>query len=250
MGSLAALLSGLVRRQSLNGFRGVYRDFAEAQADAPAGAAPGYDHPATSTFYRELLDAPRHDDYPALFWLSRALAGARSILELGGHVGVAYYSFERLLAPPASLAWTILETEPVAEAGRALARERGRSNLRFVTDFAEIREPFDVLFASGSLQYIPGLLLPERVRAMAAPPRHIVINKTPVSDGSGFVTLQDLGVTLSPYRVQARAELIDPLEAMGYRVVDSWKKERRLEVPGHPGRTLEHFSGFYLAREG
>lgn len=247
MRSLAAILARLRGlRRTPNGFRGVFRDFEEAAASVPAGAAIGYDNPAAASLYRDLLDEPRHDDYPAIFWLHRALRTGRTILEIGGHVGVAYYSFERLLASPETLSWTILDTRAVADAGRQLARERGRGNLHFVTDFSEVTGAVDILFASGSLQYVEGPLLPERVKAMAAPPAHILINKTPVTDREGFVTLQDIGLSRCPYRVHGRAELIDPLLAMGYALVDSWRKDRRLVVPGHPERTLEHYSGYYL----
>jgi len=245
---LAAILAWLRgRRRAANTFHGVFRDFAAAAASAPADRPLGYDNPGAAELYRDLLDAPRHDDYPAIFWLHRVLRGGRRLLEIGGHVGVAYYAFERLLSPGEGLTWTILDTPAVAAAGRRLARERGRSNLHFVSDFSEVTEPVDVVFASGSLQYVPGPLLPERLRAMPALPRHVLINKTPVTDRDGFVTLQDIGLSCCPYRVHSRAELIDPLLAMGYRLVDSWRKDRRLAVPGHPKRTLDHYSGFCLS---
>lgn len=238
------------RGRTLNGFRGIFASFDEAAASAPPGRAVGYDNPQAAALYRELLERPRHEDYPALFWLERALATGRTVLEIGGHVGVAYYGFERHLSKPQALEWTILDTPAVAEAGRRLAGERGRQNLRFVTDFAEAPQRVDVLFAAGSLQYLPGPLLPERVRGMARAPRHILINNTPVTDGEGFVTLQDIALGYCPYRVHSRADLIEPLLSLGYELKDSWQKERSLVVPGHPERTLSHYSGFYLERVG
>lgn len=234
------------RRHPLNGYRGVFASFEEAMRAAPPGKATGYDNPDAASFYRDLLDEVRHDDYPAVHWLYRALQQARAILEIGGHVGVAYYSFQKLIGFPAGLSWTILDTEPVAEAGRRLAAERGRQDLHFISDFSQISGPVDVLFASGSLQYVPAPLLPERIAALPARPEHILINKTPVTDAEGFVTLQDIGVSYCPYRIHSRRELLEPLLGMGYELVDSWRKERRLAIAGAPERTLEHFSGFYL----
>jgi len=246
---LATLLGWLRgRRRTPNGFSGVFRSFEEAIASAPAGQPVGYDNAGAASLYRDLLDQPRHDDYPAVFWLHRALRTSRTLLEIGGHVGVAYYAFERLLAPLEGVTWTILDTKAVSQAGRQLARERGRTNLHFVSDFAEVADPVDILFASGSLQYVPGPPLPALLRSMAAVPHHIVINKTPVTDREGFVTLQDIGLSYCAYRIHSRAELIDPLLAMGFELVDSWRKERRLVVLGHPERTLEHYSGYYLTR--
>jgi putative methyltransferase (TIGR04325 family) len=246
---LTTILAWLRRqRRAPNGFSGVFRSFEEASASVPAGQTLGYDNPGAASLYRDMLHQPRHDDYPAILWLQRALRTSKSLLEIGGHVGVAYYAFERHLAPLEGVTWTILDTKAVAEAGRQLARERGRGNLIFVSEFEAVQDSVDVLFASGSLQYVPGPSLSERVRSMPAAPRHIVINKTPVTHREGFVTLQDIGLSYCPYRIHSRAELIDPLLEMGYEVVDSWQKERRLVVPGHPERTLEHYSGFYLTR--
>jgi putative methyltransferase (TIGR04325 family) len=248
LGAIGALRAWIrYRRRRLNGFTGVFPTFQAAARSAPPGAAIGYDNVHAGEMYRELLATPRHSDYPALFWLNKALRSSRTILEIGGHVGVAYYAFERHLeASPER--WTILDTPAVAQAGVSLARERGRTNLSFVSSFDEMRHPFDVLFASGSLQYLDGPPLGQHVGRLETRPRHILINNTPVTDREGFFTLQDIGISFCPYRIHSRSELIDPLLADGYELVDSWQKERRLEVPGHPERTLEHYSGFYLAR--
>ena len=223
----------------------MFRNFEEAARSVPPGQPIGYDNEDAAAFYRERLGRVGHDDYPALLWLARALQTSRSLVEIGGHVGVAYYSYERLIGYPEGLTWTILDTPAVAEAGARLARERGRHGVRFTSDFAEV-EGGDILFAAGSLQYLPGPLLPERVHGMRLRPRHILVNKTPVTDGDGYVTLQSIGVAYCPYRVHSRRELVEPLLSMGYRLVDAWRKERRLEIPGHPERTLDHYSGFYL----
>lgn len=224
----------------------MFRDFDEAARSAPSGVPIGYDNVEAASFYRDLLGQFRHDDYPAILWLTQALGSSQTLLEIGGHVGVAYYTFERLVGLPEGFTWTILDTPTVADAGRQLARERGRGNIRFISDFDEVDDRIDILFAAGSLQYVPGPLLPVRLSRMGHPPRHVLINKTPVTDHEGFVTLQNLGVAYCPYRVHARGQLIDPLLAMGYEIVDSWQKDRRLIVKGHPERTLEHYSGFYL----
>ena len=212
----------------------------------------GYDVPATADYYGDRLDKVFHDDYPALFWLRQALEGGRDrprrLVELGGHIGLAYYGFGRLLEYPDGLEWIIVDVPSVAEAGRRLAAERGRTDLSFAHDLSEVSKEVDILFAAGSLQYVPSPELPERVRAMSPRPAHILINKTPVTDGETFVTLQDIGVSHCAYRVYSRRDLIDPLLEMGYELVDEWQKDRRLEVPGHKDRAIDHYSGFYLRR--
>jgi putative methyltransferase (TIGR04325 family) len=213
-----------------NGFRGVFTT-----------------HEDAASYYRDLLDEVQHDDYPALFWLARALESGRKLLEIGGHVGVAYYPFARHLGFPTGFHWTILDTPAVTEAGRRLAAERGRTDLSFVSSFEDVQHPPDILLAAGSLQYVPGPSLPARIRALRKKPRHLILNKTPVTDGPPFVTLQNIGVAFCPYRIFSRAELPDALVEDGYELVASWRKPRRIEVPGYPERSLDHYSGFYFA---
>jgi putative methyltransferase (TIGR04325 family) len=194
------------------------------------------------------LSAVQHDDYPLLFWFEKAVQDASQVVEIGGHVGIAYYTFERVIEYPKGLLWTIVDVPTVAEAGRKLAAERQRSNLAFVGELAEVKGPIDLLMASGSLQYVPGDLLPKRIGRMANAPRHIILNKTPISDGPGYVTLQNLGPAFCPYRIHGYDELVRPLLDMGYELVDKWQKDRRVEIPGHPERTVLGYSGYYLRK--
>jgi putative methyltransferase (TIGR04325 family) len=233
-------------------FHGVFDEFEDAARSLPGHLRFGYDVPETATYYAEALDQVRHDDYPALFWLQRILAAdghARSrIVEVGGHVGLAYYGFEKLIRYPEDLEWVIVDVPSVAAEGRRLAEARRRRNLSFAHDLAEVSRSCDVLFAAGSLQYLPPPRFPTRVRSMAPWPAHILINNTPVTEGGTFVTLQNIGVSWCAYRVYSRRDLIEPLVEMGYELVDEWRKERRVEVPGHRQRTVDHYSGFYLRR--
>jgi putative methyltransferase (TIGR04325 family) len=237
------------RLRPQHGFQGVFGDFEEALRNSPRHVPTGYDVPETADYYGDRLDRVLHDDYPALFWLARAFDGAPGrcrLVEIGGHVGLAYYGFEKHVAYPEGLEWVIVDVPSVTAAGQRLAQSRGRTNLSFANDLSEVSQGVDILFAAGSLQYVPPPAFPERVRAMVPLPAHILINKTPVTEGDTFVTLQDIGVAHCAYRVCSRRDLVDPLVAAGYELVAEWKKERRLEIPGHKDRSIDHYSGFYL----
>jgi putative methyltransferase (TIGR04325 family) len=233
----------------INSFRGVFANFDEAARHVPQSRRVGYDVPETAGWYRQRLDDVQHDDYPMLYWFEKAMADSRTIVEIGGHVGVAYYPFTRIVACPEDLRWTIVDVAAVTRAGAQLARERGRTNLHFANDLSEVSNGCDILMASGSLQYLHGDLLPERVRKMVPLPKHIIINKTPVREaGDGYVTLQNLGVSLCPYRIHGKDDLIAPLERLGYAIVATWRKDREVIIPGRPDLTVEHYGGFYLRR--
>lgn len=226
---------------------GAYGSFAEAARAAPAGAALGYDHVETGALYRDLMDDIRPKDYPALFWLREALVGATTVFDIGGHVGLAYYTFRRYVPYPPGLRWVVCDVPAVTEEGSALALARGEAGLAFTTDPAHASGA-DVLLAAGSLQYIDrplAVLLAE----MANPPRHVIVNQMPTHRGREFVTLQNIGVAFCPYRIAGEDALPEALGNMGYELVARWDDpSRRTTLPYHPELSPIAYSGYYLRR--
>jgi putative methyltransferase (TIGR04325 family) len=236
----------LKRNVAPNGFDGVFETFEKAAMAAPTGKTLGYDNANAGSWYRDKLNRVQFDDYPMLHWFEKSIQDGRKVVEIGGHVGVAYYAFSQLVQYPADLTWTIVDVPSVTHAGEELARERHRTNLRFVNNLEDITEPVDVLMASGSLQYVPGALLPERIRAMTAKPRHIIIHNTPVRPQHGYITLQNIGTVWCPYRIHGYDELIAPLVDLGYKLVDDWGKDRSVVIPRRPELRVDRYSGYYL----
>lgn len=235
----------LDRMQPVNEVRGVYTSFAEAERAAPRTKPLGYDAADAGSWYVDKLSGVQLEDYPVLFWLRGALDTSRSVFELGGHVGVAYYGFSRVLDYPLDLSWTILDVPSVMSAGEALARERGRTNLRFATGGLASVAGADIVLAAGSLQYLEKSLS-EIVGGLRHRPKHILVNVTPVYDGPTFVTIQNVSNVYCAYRVFNRQELIRSLETIGYELVDSWAKPRQFKVPNHPDKSFDRYSGFYF----
>ena len=233
-----------------NLFRGVYGSFAEASASVPRTRPVGYDNADSASMYRERLERPYPHDYPVLLWLERALrGGARRLFEFGGHVGVAYYAYRSHLTLPEGFSWTVCDVPAVADAGRALAAERGASALSFTTR-PEDADGADVFFASGSLQYVEWPLH-ALLRRLAAPPAHVLVNMTPLHPARSFVTLQSIGTAFCPYNVLQRDAFVKGLEGMGYRVVDAWDNpEKACDIPFHPAESLQGYAGMYLRRGG
>lgn len=228
-------------------FRGIHRTYAEALAALPSGPT-GYDLDETAAFYRERLERVYPADYPMLFWLREVFPVSR-VFDVGGHVGVAYYGYQRYVPIAAEIDWCVFDVPRVCESGRVLARERGASNLRFSSSFADA-DGADVLFASGSLQYLeePLAVLLGRLRTR---PRHLLLNLLPLTEGETFYTQQSIGVTVCPYRIESRRDLHAGLEALGYELVDAWKNpEKHCEIAFHPERSLSEYDGSYWRRAG
>lgn len=225
-------------------FRGVYDTFEEAARSAPSTKAVGYDQPGAAAMYRDRLDRVFPSDYPVLFWLQSALDGIQSVFDFGGHVGIARYAYDSYLNFPTTLQWKVCDVPAVAEAGRALARERGVAGLSFTT-IKEEAAGADLFFSAGALQYL-NWTLPELL-ATIEPPKRILLNLLPMTDGPAYFTLQNIGTVFCPYRILSRQELLGGLQKLGYRVRDSWSNpEKECNIPFHLDRSLSFYEGFYL----
>lgn len=250
VGPVRALLSRRYERRfrtarGMGALAGVYDSFAAAARATPDGAPRGYDHAAAGGLYRHFLDQVQAKDYPALFWLRQAVPDARTVFDLGGHVGVSYYAFRRYVEYPRGMRWVVCDVPAVVADGKALAHDRGDTGVTFTTDPAEATGA-DVLLASGSLQYIPEPF-DELLGRLAERPRHVLVNQMPTHPEREFITLQNIGVAFCPYRVAAKDALPAALGRLGYELLDCWEDpSRRTAIPYHPETAPISYTGYYL----
>lgn len=228
-------------------FRGVYSSREDAVRSIPRNGIPiGYDNESAAGYYRELLRTVRPHDYPVLFWLRELLRSGR-LFEVGGHVGVAYYSFQQYLTHPDGLEWQIHDTPAVCESGRLLAAERSATNLQFTTDISH-GDGADIFLSIGALQYLE-FSLADILGGYRNRPRHVLINVTPVADRAPYFTVQNIGVAYCPYRIESRSELQSKMSALGYQLVDAWENPGKFcQIALHPEASLSHYEGFYFKK--
>ena len=232
-----------------NLFRGIFASADAAAASAPPTRPLGYDNADAASMYG-IRTRPDTHDYPALFWLGRAIAdGALRVFDVGGHVGVKYYAFRDALRYPPQLRWTVCDVPAVVENGRRIARERGvDAQLGFTGDHDAL-DGCDVLFASGVLQYLP-MSLPEWLQRLRSPPRRIVVNQSPLHPEREFFTLNSIGTGFCPYRVIHEASLVRGLGELGYRVADRWTNTgKSLRIPFEDGYDVPDYRGLYAVRD-
>ena len=230
-----------------NLFFGVFNTFDQAAQSAPQGLKLGYDNQESASIPYTSAISPR--DYPAMFWLLRSLNdGMRTIFDLGGHTGVKYYAFRRTMSFPNDLQWTVCDVPAVVERGQQMAADRApEGNLRFTDNYA-LAGRHDILFASGSLQYLP-VTLSDLLKGLETLPARIVVNTTPIHDTHSFFTLNSIGTAFCPYRIQARAAFIASVTALGYRKLDEWENVGKgLQIPGHSDHDVAAYSGFCFER--
>ncbi len=231
--------------QDTNLFYGVYPSFAAATAAMPKTKPEGYDHDAPASMYGDRLSRVYLGDYPLLYWLKPLLPEARRLYDFGGHVGIAYYAYQKYLSYPSGLGWEVYDVPAVREAGKKLASERGAAQLTFSGDPSEA-DGADILLCSGSLQYVESPSLAAMLGSLARKPKHVLVNKTPLHDTATFVTLQNIGTAFCPYRIFKREEFVRSVEHLGYRLVDSWPSSGSCLIPYHPGHSVAEYSGAYF----
>lgn len=236
------------RRRNQNRYVGCFDSFDQARAAVPPRHKVGYDNAELASWYRERLDRVFPDDYPLLFWLERLLPELTSIFDFGGHVGLHFHGWRKLMAWPERLIWTVCEVPAVVDAGKRLAGERGTPQLKFTTRPDDVAGA-DLFLASGSLQYLEPGFLPRLLEGASGRPKHLLLNKLPVHPERDYVTLQDAHLTFHPYTVISRARLISSLEAVGYQLVDEWQShELDCQVMLRPDLDVTAYTGAHFAQ--
>jgi putative methyltransferase (TIGR04325 family) len=228
-------------------FKDVYPTYAAALAAIPADKARGYDGPGPAAFYRERTQQVYATDYPVLFWLRPLLRPGLKIFDLGGHVGVSFYSYSAFLGFPERIDWLVCDVPAVTQAGEKLAREQGRAELSFTNARVEASGR-DVYLASGSLQY-----LDEHFASILArlddKPAHVIVNMLPVHAEHEFVTLNSIGVAICPYTVHKYSQFIERVCATGYTLVDSWENPgKHCRIPFFDAYSTDRYVGAYFRK--
>ncbi len=245
----AALKARFVRnfptQRCVGSLAGEYASFAAAAASAPKSIPTGYDLAPAANLYPDRMVRVLLKDYPALLWLSRALPKTSRLFDIGGHVGLMYYSYRKYLTFRDDFAWTVCDVPSTVDAGIALARARGESRLNFTTRLDDAAGS-DVILATGSLQYIERPIS-NLLASLPSLPSHVLINETPTHASREIITLQNIGVAICPYRIARHGALVASITSLGYELVDSWEDPvRRTQIPYVTSHQEITYAGFYF----
>lgn len=250
MAGLASFVRSVVwhRRfpRTYGAYRGIYKSFEEAKADAPQDGKLGYDHAEMADQYEQdfyrYKDLIGTFDYPVLFWLHKLLGPNARVFDFGGNVGNRFYAYRSRLDFPPGMQWLVCELPEIVKVGRKIAAREPSDGLAFTEDFAS-GDGADILLASGSVQYL-GASFADQLAGLSRRPRHLVINRTPLCDGASFVTLQNGGPVFYPSHVMNREAFLNGLVALGYELLDTWKDmSEPVAVPFHPEFASLSFHG-------
>ena len=237
--------------QGAGAYFGLFDSFNAARAWLPKN--PEFDQDALAAEYVTIRARKVFAyDYPVMFWLEHAFRdGAKSILDIGGSVGVHYYAYRRYVEMPGALNWNVVEVPAMVSIGRKMAADQNATALDFTEDLqgAVADGANDIWISAGAIHYLddarPNLLL-ERCKTR---PKHILLNKLPLYGGEDFITAQNVGEgSIVPLHVYNKRRFVRDIEALGYSLRDEWPvHERGLYLPGHPERSFSSFTGLYFS---
>jgi putative methyltransferase (TIGR04325 family) len=227
--------------------RGVHDTWEEAQLAIPKGSKVGYDHAEMTSFYLDYTDKLRPSDYPVLFWMKSAIGESSSVFDLGGNIGLEFYSFQKYLEYPHNFRWTVCDLPEITRFGGKLAEERKASGLRF-TQAYEDADGSDIFLTAGTLSFMQ-TDLSSILSKLQAKPRHLLVNRAPLYDGKTFFTVRRLPPIMAVYRVFNKKEFIDSILANGYRLIDEWTIEGTVVIPFRRDKAVSAYSGLYFRLE-
>jgi len=227
-------------------FSGVYPSMDEAAKAAPPRRQMGYDNEEAAVIYRTHFEL-RWGDYAVVYWLGSILRPNVTLVDMGGNLGQTFYAFEKYLAFPEGFKWIVYDLPASVKMGLEYEKQHPRASLGFTGDLKQACGA-EIFLASGILQYLDWSF-PQFLIDSAGPPEHVLVNKLPAYEGPGFVTLQDLGPSLCPYRIFNRRSVIDEMSNAGYELIDTWAiGDLKCCVFFHPSRTVEQYYGMYFRR--
>jgi putative methyltransferase (TIGR04325 family) len=229
------------------GYQRPFKTLQEAEAAVATYSQRGHENPANVDLHLGLNKTARPSDYAALFHISRLLPNIKRVFDLGGNVGNLYYCYCNYLSISDRLHWQIHDLPENMARGRTIALKRGADRLTFAEAWVDASGA-DLLLISGALHYMHEALA-SMLLQLEEPPEHILINRTPLTEGAPFATIQDAGDFRVACMVHNRQALIGQLEQVGYILEDSWRAaEHALKMPADPMHSVPSYSGMLLRR--
>jgi putative methyltransferase (TIGR04325 family) len=229
-------------------YSGVYASYSEATSAIPPHALQGFEHSSAVKHFEGDGEAQfKHHDYPAIFWLAKALKTSDSVFDLGGGWGQTYYAYKNYLEYPGNLCWTVCDVDAFVRRGREVAETRGEKHLKFTVNSVDANA-HGILLTGGALQYMEEDL-PEILDKLESKPQHVIVNRLPLYDGSDFYTIQRMSYSYGVYKIMNREQFLKRMSERGYELRDSWHLPRSIDIVFHPEHLVTLYSGFYWTRK-
>jgi putative methyltransferase (TIGR04325 family) len=231
---------------------GIYNSYDEAARAIPPVALAGYNNlNVTEGFKSWPVDRVRPADYAFMMHLRGLLRPQCRLVDLGGAIGMSCYTAQKYFPLPDDFEWIVCDVPAMLSAAKEVAVREGAKSvyLRFIDDL-NLAGRCDIFASSGALHFINSPL-PTLLAKLDELPKSVLINRIPVWDKKAYVTLailHNIDNCLTPYQIFNQEEFVGGMEAVGYKLIDSWIcPESTFSVRFHPSTRLNAFRGFYFS---
>jgi putative methyltransferase (TIGR04325 family) len=125
-----------------------------------------------------------------------------------------------------------------------LTRAKHEKRVIFTEEFSSA-SGVDLFIVVGALHFFEPSLA-DLLSNLARLPRHVIVNRSPFSEGKEMVVVQDGGLWLNPCKLHNVGKRISGMRDLSYKLVASWPVNGRiLRIPLNP-EYGEPFRGFYF----
>src|SRR5205085_6169264 len=222
-------LTGSILRWLL-AFYGTFSSLAEATHCAARYIPASHDHPILNELHSEFAEITRESDYPVLFFLAPISSDLRTVFDLGGSIGNLFFQLERHLKFNDELVWAVHDLPIKESALLELTRAKREKRVIFTEEFSSA-SGVDLFIVVGALHFFERSLV-DLLSDLARLPKHVIVNRSPFSDGKEIAMVQDGELWLNPCKLHNTEKLISGMRSLGYKLVASWPvNERILRIP-------------------
>lgn len=208
------------RGKEIGVFRGKFLTYEDAQSSLPPSSLSGYDDDQLVAGNLESFSRIHPFDWPVIALCQKLIRERklRTMTDFGGHVGVKYYAFEKMLDFKNGFVWQVVDVPAMVREGRRRITPQN-AVLKFFETLDET-DPAEGLLLSGVLQYAR-FSIEEIFARLPTKPYIVFLNKVPVSDSRGYFTIEKY-VKPMPYRIFGPRDLDTIRERLGYKRVAQW----------------------------
>ena len=225
-------------------FYGTFSSLAAATQSAARYIPASHEHPILNELHSEFAELTRESDYPVLFFLAPIASEFRTVFDLGGSIGNLFFQLGRYLKFDDELVWAVHDLPFKKSALLELARAKREKRLTFTEEFSSA-SGVDLFIVVGALHFFESSLA-DLLSGLARLPKHVIVNRSPFSDGQEIAVVQDGERWLNPCKLHNTEKLISGMRGLGYKLVASWPvNERIIRIPLDPEYNAP-FRGFYF----
>jgi putative methyltransferase (TIGR04325 family) len=225
-------------------FHGTFSSIESARSCAARYVPASHEHPKQMTLHAKFAEVTRESDYPVLFFLSPIVSELRTVFDLGGSIGNLFFQLDRYLNFSDHLVWTVHDIPVKRDAMNEFASKKGEKRLSFSDDFSSA-SGVDLFIVAGAIHFFEPKLA-ELLGQLERLPKHVILNRSPFSNGDDIVMVHDGGLWVNPCKLHSVEKLCSGMRDLGYELVASWPvNERIVHIPLIPEYNETYF-GFYF----